>query len=34
LTVAIDAHGNNLFETIRNKVDEEKLKIYKKLELK
>jgi fumarate hydratase subunit beta len=33
LTVAIDAHGNNLFETIQNKVDEEKLKIYKKLEL-
>ena len=33
LTVAIDGHGNNLFETIQNKVDEEKLKIYKKLEL-
>jgi fumarate hydratase subunit beta len=33
LTVAIDAHGNNLFETIQNKVDEEKLKIYKKLEV-
>ncbi len=33
LTVAIDAHGNNLFENIQNKVDEEKLKIYKKLEV-
>ena len=33
LTVAIDAHGNNLFETIQTKVDEEKLKIYKTLEL-
>jgi len=33
LTVAIDAHGNNLFETIQTKVDEEKLKIYRKLGL-
>ncbi len=33
LTVAIDAHGNNLFETIRTKVDMEKLKIYKTLGL-
>ena len=33
LTVAIDANGNNLFETIRTKVDMEKLKIYKKLGL-
>ena len=33
LTVAIDTHGNNLFETIQNKVDEEKPKIYKKLDL-
>lgn len=33
LTVAIDSHGNNLFETIQNKVDEEKQKIYKKLEV-
>jgi fumarate hydratase subunit beta len=33
-TVAIDAHGNNLFETIQTKVDEEKLKIYRKLGLK
>jgi fumarate hydratase subunit beta len=33
LTVAIDAHGNNLFETIQNKADKEKLKIYKKFEL-
>jgi fumarate hydratase subunit beta len=31
ITVAIDAHGNNLFEDIQTKVDEEKLKIYKKL---
>jgi fumarate hydratase subunit beta len=33
LTVAIDTQGNNLFETIQNKADEEKLKIYKKLGL-
>ncbi|UCB60675.1 MAG: fumarate hydratase C-terminal domain-containing protein [Candidatus Bathyarchaeota archaeon] len=33
VTVAIDAHGNNLFEAIQKKVDDEKLKIYKKLEL-
>ena len=33
LTVAIDANGNNLFETIRTKVDEKKLKIYKTLGL-
>jgi len=31
LTVAIDAHGNNLFEDIREKVEEKRLKIYKKL---
>jgi len=31
LTVAIDAHGNNLFEDVQKKVEEEKLKIYKKL---
>jgi fumarate hydratase subunit beta len=33
LTVAIDAHGNNLFETIQTKVDEEKPPIYRKLGL-
>jgi tartrate dehydratase beta subunit/fumarate hydratase class I family protein len=31
LTVAIDTHGNNLFETIQTKVDHEKPSIYKKL---
>ena len=33
LTVAIDAHGNNLFETIQNKVEKEKQKIYRKLDI-
>ena len=31
LTVAIDAHGNNLFEEVREKVEETKQKIYEKL---
>lgn len=31
LTVAIDAHGNNLFETIQTKADAEKTSIYRKL---
>ena len=31
LTIAIDAHGNNLFENIQTKVEKEKQKIYKKL---
>jgi len=31
LTVAIDAHGNNLFERIREKVEENRTKIYEKL---
>ena len=31
LTVAIDTHGNNVFETIQTKVDKEKQQIYKKL---
>ena len=31
LTVAIDAHGNNLFKTIHNKADAEKPAIYRKL---
>jgi fumarate hydratase subunit beta len=31
LTVAIDTHGNNLFETVRTKVDKKKQEIYKKL---
>jgi len=33
LTVAIDAHGNNLFETVQTKADAEKQKIYTKLDL-
>lgn len=33
LTVAIDAHGNNLFETVQTKADEEKSAIYRKLDL-
>jgi len=31
LTVAIDAHGNNLFGEVQKKVEEKRLKIYKKL---
>jgi len=31
LTVAIDAHGNNLFEDVQKKVEEDKQKIYQKL---
>lgn len=31
LTVAIDSHGNNLFETIQTNVANEKQKIYRKL---
>ncbi len=31
LTVAIDTHGNNLFQDIQTKANEEKRKIYKKL---
>ncbi len=34
LTVAIDTHGNNLFETIQTKVDKTKQQIYKKLGIK
>ena len=34
LTVAIDAHGNNLFETIQTKADKQKQSIYRKLGLK
>ena len=33
LTVAIDTHGNNLFEAIQTKVDREKQEIYKKLDI-
>jgi fumarate hydratase subunit beta len=33
LTIAIDAHGNNLFQNIQTKADEGKLKIYRKLGL-
>ncbi|UCD26728.1 MAG: fumarate hydratase C-terminal domain-containing protein [Candidatus Bathyarchaeota archaeon] len=31
LTVAIDAHGNNLFEDVQKKVEEKRPKIYEKL---
>jgi len=31
LTVAIDAHGNNLFEDVQKRVEENKEKIYQKL---
>jgi len=31
LTVAIDAHGNNLFENLAKKVEENRQKIYKKI---
>ncbi len=31
LTVAIDAHGNNLYETIQTKAEKEKHEIYRKL---
>jgi fumarate hydratase subunit beta len=34
LTVAIDTHGNNLFEIIQTKVDKTKQQIYKKLAIK
>lgn len=34
LTVAIDTHGKNLFETIQTKTEEEKSRIYRKLNLK
>ena len=34
LTVAIDTHGNNLFETVQTKVDNKKPAIYKKLGIK
>jgi fumarate hydratase subunit beta len=34
LTVAIDTHGKNLFETIQTQTDEEKSRIYRKLNLK
>lgn len=31
LTVAIDSHGNNLFEEVKKKVEEKRTKIYEKL---
>lgn len=31
LTVAIDSHGNNLFEEVKKKADESRIKIYEKL---
>lgn len=33
LTVAIDSHGNNLFEDVRAKVQENRQRIYEKLEV-
>lgn len=33
LAIAIDAHGNNLFEDVKRKVEENKQKIYQKLGL-
>jgi len=33
LTVAIDSHGNNVFEDIKTKVEENKQKVYQKLGL-
>ncbi len=33
LTVAIDSHGNNVFEDIKKKIEENKQKIYQKLGL-
>ena len=34
LTIAIDAHGNNLYETIQTKAEKEKHDIYRKLGIK
>jgi fumarate hydratase subunit beta len=31
LTVAIDSHGNNLFEEVKKKVEEKRTKVYEKL---
>ncbi len=31
LTVAIDSHGNNLFEEVKKKVEEERMAVYEKL---
>jgi tartrate/fumarate subfamily iron-sulfur-dependent hydro-lyase beta chain len=31
LTVAIDSHGNNIYEDVRRKVEEQRMKIYEKL---
>jgi tartrate dehydratase beta subunit/fumarate hydratase class I family protein len=31
LTVAIDTHGNNMFEDIQNNAEKQKQQIYKKL---
>jgi len=31
LTVAIDSHGNNIYEDVRKKVEEQRMKIYEKL---
>lgn len=31
LTIAIDSHGNNLFEDIKNKTEENRIPIYRKL---
>jgi len=31
LTIAIDSHGNNLFEEVKRKAEESRTKIYEKL---
>ena len=31
LTVAIDSHGNNLFEEVKKKAEESRKKVYEKL---
>jgi len=31
LTIAIDSHGNNIYEDIKKKAEEQRMKIYEKL---
>jgi tartrate dehydratase beta subunit/fumarate hydratase class I family protein len=31
LSVAIDSHGNNLFDDVKKKAEEQRMKIYEKL---
>jgi len=33
LAIAIDSHGNNLFEDVKRKVEENKQRVYQKLGL-